>query len=162
MKHQSYARYPASSDVVIRMFTDKDFHTKKLQAMGLPKFEILEHQFDGKEFRIKIDRRVPLQAPGIVKKVVPAETRVVNEERWTVASKTGRVKVEPQGIPVNISCTASMKDEGGGCVVTYNWEINATVPLIGGALEKFIIGDMEKKAAEETQIAITLLPDYRK
>jgi hypothetical protein len=159
VKHQSYARYPASSDVVIKMFSDKNFHTRKLEQMGM-KFEVLEHAFDGKEFRIKVERRVPLQAPGMIKKVVPAETRVVNEERWTVASKTGRVKVEPQGIPINMSCTASMKDEGGECVITYNWDINATLPLMG-ALEKFIASDMEKKAQEENDVAVTLLGDYR-
>ena len=54
-----------------------------------------------------------------------------------------------------------MKDQGGECVVSFDWTIKARVPLVGGALEKFVISDMERRAAEETEVAIRLLKDYR-
>jgi hypothetical protein len=54
-----------------------------------------------------------------------------------------------------------MRDEGKGCVVVYAWEVKARVPLIGGALEKFVIADTERHARRETEIAITLLDSYR-
>lgn len=160
MKHKSQARYPVPSAVVIRMFTDKAFHTRKLDQMGI-KYKVLEHDSSPKEFRIRIERKVPMNAPGVVKKLFGAETTVVNDESWNPAARTGRVKVMPQGVPVEVSCTASMKDEGGGCVISYDWDINARVPLIGGAVEKFVIGDMEKRADEETQVGIGLAKDYR-
>ena len=161
MKHEMKARYPAPSSVVIRMFSDKDFHTRKLEALGLLKYQVLEHQFDGQEFRIKIERKVPVEAPGMVKKVVPLETTVVNEECWSVASKTGRVLVQAQGMPLEMSCSTAMTDEGQECVITYHWDINATLPLVGATLEKFVVADMERRAAEETQVGISLLQAYR-
>ncbi len=160
LKHTSTAHYPAKAAVVIRMFTDKAFHTRKLDVMGLTTYEVVDHAFDGKDFRIKIDRRVPMAAPGAVKKLMGAETRVINEEFWTVKSRTGRINVEPVGMPVTMSCTTAITDEPGGSVVTFDWTISAKIPLMGGTLEKFIVGDMEKRAAEETQAAVSLLKDY--
>lgn len=161
MKHQSQARYPASSDVVLRMFTDKNFHTRKLDAMGLKNYKVLDHKLDGSAFRIRIERKVPMQAPGVVKKLFGAETTVTNEEHWNLKSKTGKVLVEPQGVPIEVSCTTALTDEGKECVVSFDWTIKARVPLVGGALEKFVIADMEKRAAEETEVARSLLKDYR-
>lgn len=158
MKHEIKAKYPAKSDVVLKMFTDKEFHTRKLQAMGLKNYRVLECTGGANDFRIKIERKVPTEAPALVKKFIPAETTAVNEERWNSAKKTGVVQVQPQGVPVEMSCTASFKDEGAGCVITYVWDVKAKVPLVGGALEKFVCSDMDKRLADETRAAIGLLP----
>ena len=160
MKHQSQARYPAPSDVVMRMFTDKNFHTRKLDAMGLKNYQILDHALEGADFRIRIRRKVPMQAPALVKKFFPAESTVVNEERWNTKSRTGSVLVEPQGVPLEMSCLTALKDQGGECIVSFDWTVKAKIPLVGGALEKFVVSDMERLAAEETVIAIRMLKDY--
>ena len=161
MKFDIKARYPASSAVVLKMFMDKDFHAKKLGVLGITKSRVLEHDAKGDDFRIKVERKVPLDAPGIVKKFVPAEATVVSEEKWNRATKTGNVKIEPQGVPVDIKCAARFADDAKGCTITYAFDINAKVPLVGGALEKFIAGDMEAKFAEEAKAAATLLDPYR-
>jgi hypothetical protein len=161
MKHLSQARFPASSAVVLRMFTDRAFHTRKLDAMGLSNYQVLDHASKGDEFRIRIQRRVPMQAPAVVKKFVGAESTVINEERWNRKSKSGSVQVDPVGMPLDMSCVTSVADEGKGCVVSYEWTIKAKVPLVGGALEKFVVSDLERRSAEETQAALQMLDEYR-
>jgi len=161
MKFDIKARYPAPSAVVLKMFTDKDFHTKKLGVLGIQKYKVLEHDAKGDDFRIKIERKVPLDAPGIIKKFVPAEASVASEEKWNRASKSGAVKIEPAGIPVEIRCTARFADDAQGCVITYAFDVTAKVPFVGGALEKFIASDMQSKFADEAKAAATLLDPYR-
>lgn len=161
MKHESLLRYPAPAAVVLRMFSDVEFHQRKLSQMGLAHYTVLEHALDATLFRIRIERQVPLDVPGVLKKVVPASTRVLNEETWDLDRRTGRIRVEPQGVPVSLECSTSMRDEGQGCVVIYAWEVKARVPLIGGALEKFVITDTDRYARRETEVAITLLDAYR-
>jgi hypothetical protein len=161
MKFDIKARYPAPSAVVLKMFTDKDFHQKKLGVLGIQKSRVLEHDTKGDDFRIKIERKVPLDAPGVVKKFIPAEATVVSEEKWNRASKSGAVKIEPAGVPVDIRCTARFADDAQGCVITYAFDVNARVPLVGGALEKFIASDMQAKFADEAKAASTLLDPYR-
>jgi hypothetical protein len=161
VKFDIKARYPAPSAVVLKMFMDKDFHAKKLGVLGITKSRVLDHAASGDDFRIKVERKVPLNAPGVVRKFVPAEATVVSEEKWNRASKTGAVKVEPAGVPVDIQCKARLADDAQGCTITYAFEVNARVPLVGGALEKFIASDMEAKFAEEAKAAISLLDAYR-
>ena len=161
MKIDIKAKYPASSAVVLKAFMDKQFHEKKMGVLGIKEFKVVGHDAKGDDFRIKIERKVPLAPPGVVSKFVPANATVVSEERWNSASKTGKVKVEPQGIPVEISSNVRFADDASGCTITYAFEINAKVPLVGGTLEKFIAGDMEQKFAAEAKAAITLLDPYR-
>ena len=162
MKHLSQARYPAPPDVVMRMFSDVNFHTRKLEQMGFSSFRVLGHSFDGKDFRIKVERKVPMQVPGLLKKVVPSESTAINEESWNVQAGTGRVVVEPVGMPLEISCVARIEAHGQECLISYDWTIKARIPLVGGALEKFVASDMDKHFARETAIAVSLLRDYQK
>ena len=159
MKCQLKSRYPASSAVVMKMFTDKAFHTDKLKGLGYNSYEVLSHSFDGKDFRIEVLRKVPIQFPGFSRGA--GESTVVNEESWNLASKTGRVVLNVKGMPLEASCITRMTDEGKDCVVTFDWDVKAKIPLVGGTLEKFVVKDMEKKADEETQAAIALLKNYR-
>ena len=161
MKFDIKAKYPAPSATVLKMFMDKDFHQKKLGALGITESRVLEHAAAGDDFRIKVERKVPLNAPGVVAKFVPAKATVVSEEKWNRAKKTGQVKVEPAGVPVDIRCNARFADDAQGCTITYAFEVNARVPLVGGALEKFIASDMETKFADEAKAAISLLGPYR-
>jgi len=160
MKHKIEARYPASSAVVMKMFSDPAFHTNKLDALGYgkDKYQVLAKSKDAKRFNIKIERKVPLNLPGL--KGV-GDSTVINDETWDLASKTGSVAVEAKGTPLQISCVTSMSDEGKNCVVTFDWDIKAKIPLIGGTLEKFVAKDTEKRTAEETAAAIKFLKDYQ-
>jgi hypothetical protein len=159
MKHTILAKYPVSAAAVLKMFSNKEFHTRKLDSMGY-KYRVLDSKAAGKEFSISIERKVPMDAPALIKKLIPAETTVVNEESWNAAAKTGRVKVMPKGVPVEVSCTATLKDEAGGCVINYSWDISARVPLVGGALEKFVAGDMDRRLADETAAAVKLAKEF--
>ena len=161
MKFDIKAKYPASSAVVLKMFMDKEFHARKLGVLGITKSKVLEHDAQGDDFRIKVERKVPLNAPGMIKKFIPAETTVVSEERWNRANKTGAVKVEPVGVPVEIKAGVRFADDAQGCTITYAFDVTARVPLVGGTLEKFIASDMESKFAEEARAAITLLGPYK-
>lgn len=160
MKHSSQSRYPASSDVLIKMFSDTEYHKRKMEALGID-YEILADESDGDEYHLKAQRLVPINASGMVAKIMPPTSTVVNDERWKLSDKTGSVTVDTKGVPLDMSCTARMRDDGDGCVVEYDWTIKAKIPLGGGALEKFVVGDMQKREAEELQAAIALIDDYR-
>ena len=161
MKFDIKAKYPAPTATVLKMFMDAEFHKKKLVALGITQSRVLEAGGSGDDFRIRIERKVPLAAPSLIQKFVPAQATVTSEERWNKASKTGKVTIAPAGVPVDIKCTAKFADDAGGCTITYSFDVNAKVPLVGGALEKFIASDMQGKFADEAKAAITLLEPYR-
>jgi hypothetical protein len=143
------------------MFSDRNFHENKMKALDVISYKVLEHAADGGEFHIRVERRLPMQAPALLKKVLPAETTSVVDERWNLATRNGRVKADTVGVPIEMSCSASIADEKQACVVTYDWEIRARVPLVGGALEKFIASDLDRRLAQEARIAAGFLEPYR-
>ena len=159
MKHEIRSRYAASAETVMRMFANPAFHTAKLEGLGLKKYKVLDQEAKGDDFRIRIERKVPLDAPALVRKVVPAETTAIADERWNLRTRKGKVSIDP-GIPVQMSCEASIGDVGSECVVTYVWEVRAKVPLIGGALEKFICTDLEAKMVDETRVTAGLIRTF--
>lgn len=158
MKHESQTRYPASSSMVLKMFSDLAFHERKLKQLNY-KYRVLEHSFDGKTFRIRVERKLPVQLPFGNK--TAGETTVIHEEAWHLDSKSGEVSASPQGMPLQLSCQATLKDQGGECVVSYRWDVRAKLPVVGGALEKFAVADLEKRAADEARVALSLLDGYR-
>jgi hypothetical protein len=159
MKHEIRSRYPASAETVMRMFANPDFHIAKLQGLGLKKYQVLDQEAQGDDFRIRIERKVPLDAPALVRKVVPAETTAISDERWNLRSRNGKVSISP-GIPVDMNCEAAITDVGAECVVTYTWDVRARVPLIGGALEKFICSDLESRMVDETRVTASLIARF--
>ncbi len=163
MQHVIEVRFPASSDVVIKAFTDKDFHLKKCDALGSTGVELLDHDPDVNNFYVKIRRQMPVEVdvPGALKKLVPATATIVHKDAWKMDSKTGHIDIELSGIPVALSCEVSLRDEGDECVYRYEWDIKAKVPLVGGKLEKLLAADMDEKIPKETQASIPLLDDYR-
>lgn len=160
MQRETEAHYPAPSDVVISMFADADYHRKKLEKLGI-EFEILEQDFDGDELHLKSKRLVPVQASGIAAKFMPETTEVVNDERWRISDKSGAVVVDTRGVPLAMSCTAGMRDNGDHCIIDYHWDITANIPVGGSKLEKFVVGDMEQRESQEKEAALALLDGYR-
>jgi hypothetical protein len=159
--HTATARYPAAAATVLKMMTDRKFHERKLAAQDLTSYRILEHDFDGQDFRIRIERKVPVQAPGMIKKAAGSETTVVSEETWNVATGSGRIVVTTQGMPVEMSCEVSLADDGGDSIYSQQWTVSARIPVVGGTIERFIVSDIGNRAAEETRIATEILLDYR-
>jgi hypothetical protein len=148
MKQTLEAKYPASSDVVIKMMTDRKFFTDRLDLQGIKEYEVVDHKFDGKSFSITIKRKI-------------TAINVTSVESWNVAKKTGRITVDLAGMPMEVSCDTALKDDGSGCVLTYKWDIVSKIPLVGGKIEKQFAGENEKAIPEQTRLGIKLLQNYR-
>lgn len=149
MKHEVKVRYPAPASTVINLFTDATFYPRKLEVLGVPSFKVLDSRTGKNDLSIKLELHVPMQVPGILKKVIPADMTVTQEESWDKTTRTGTVRVQSAASPADMTCKASLTDEGKNCIVTYTWEIKARIPLIGGALEKFICADIDERARRE-------------
>lgn len=149
MKQRLEGRYPAPSDVVIRMMTDRKFYTDRLDLQGIREYEVLDHKSDGKRFSITIKRRI-------------TAIGVTSVETWDAASKQGTISVELSGMPIEVKCQTRLADDGkGGCVLTYDWDIKSRVPLVGGKIEKQFAAENEKAVPQQTRLGIELLKHYR-
>ncbi|WP_420429288.1 DUF2505 domain-containing protein [Algiphilus sp.] len=158
MKHQTESRYPAPADVVLKMFSDRAFHERKLEKLGIANYEIVEHAADAERARIRISRQLPVQLPGVKK----GAGAVVHTEVWDLKNGSGDITAEPQGIPLAMHCSARIEADGDdACVARYEWDIKANIPVVGKRLEKFVAADIEKRGEQEAEAGRSLLDDYR-
>lgn len=161
MKQEIKARYPAPAAVVIKMMTDKKFYTDRLEKLGHSKYEVLDHKADGRSFSLKIRRKLPMQVPAAIRKFISPETTIVHEDSWNAAAKTGRISIDLQGVPIEMSCTTSLADQGNECIMSYLFDIKAKVPLVGGLIEKAVAAENEKEIPLQTRAGVELLKNYR-
>lgn len=157
MKHKATAHYPASMAAVLRMFTTPEYHTAKLEKLGV-KHKVLEQKTEGNEFSITVERQMPVKLPGTKK----GGGGITNIESWNRETGKGHVDVHTPGMPLEMNCESEMADDGDGCTITYHWNVNSSVPLVGKKIEKFVVEDMDRRFAEETKVGISLLETYGK
>jgi hypothetical protein len=148
MKQKLEGRYPAPSDIVIKMMTDKKFYTDRLDLEGIQGYEVVDHKFDGKDFSITTKRKI-------------TAISITSIEKWNVAKKTGSIVVELAGMPLELSCKTSLRDDGSDTVMTYDWDIDSKVPLVGGKIEKQFAGENEKAVPQQVKFGVQLLKNYR-
>src|SRR5690349_8507924 len=112
--------FAKNSDTVMKMYADKEFFIRKYKGVGAWDIQVLEHEMDGKKFRIKcrftVKSDVPV--PGFAKKFLPDTSTVTQEDIWDCVAKKGKLNVEIKGLPAKLTCDMTLKDEGSGSVNT--------------------------------------------
>tara|TARA_R110001592_G_scaffold1874_42_gene11651 strand:+ start:7096 stop:7587 length:492 start_codon:yes stop_codon:yes gene_type:complete len=162
MKKNIKIMFPATTDTVITMYTDKDYFLNKYKNLGAQNIALLDESFEEGKFSINIKRCLPadVPVPSFAKKFFSGTMTIVQRDTWDASSKTGRLDIEFKGVPVEASCDMKLVDEGDGSALLMGWNINVKVPLIGGKLEKVLMEDMSKKVELDHLESAKLLNAY--
>ncbi len=141
MKIHDEVRYGAAPDAVAAMLADPAFLADKCRRTGA-----LEHTVDVQgdpsgPFTVTTVRTMPTDDfPDIAKKFV-GETIVLKQvDTWMAAaadgSREGDVSLKLAGQPLVLTGTLTLRPEAGGTVEVVSGDLKASVPFIGGKLEK--------------------------
>jgi uncharacterized protein YndB with AHSA1/START domain len=151
MKIRHEIRYDAPPQDVFAMLADRDFRQKSCDAMGVLSCEI-RIQPSGDGMTVVVDQLQPTQGvPSFAKKIAGDATRAVQTEEWT--SRTEAVlTVRTPGKPTEIEGRLSLTADGSSTVETFEGEVRAKVPLIGGRLES-VMADLFKAGMDKEHSA---------
>jgi hypothetical protein len=86
--------------------------------------------------------------PSFAKRIVGDSTRVVITQVWR--GQEADYTIETPGKPTHVHGTAAVSENGTGSVLTYDLDVKASVPLIGGKLEKLVV-DLTKEGFDTEQ-----------
>lgn len=86
--------------------------------------------------------------PSFAKKIVGESTRVIITQVWR--GQEASYEIETPGKPTHVHGTATLSENGTGSVLVYDLEVKASVPLIGGKLEKLVV-DLTKEGFDKEQ-----------
>jgi hypothetical protein len=75
--------------------------------------------------------------PSFAKKFVGDSTRAITTQVWR--GQAASYVVDAPGKPTSITGTATLTGHGQSTVLAYDLDVKASVPLIGGKLEKLVV-----------------------
>lgn len=162
MKRRIVLALPYPPEVVMRAMTTPQFHIDKVRGLGALSCELLEEGGAGSARFVHIRRRMPGRAPvsGPLAKLLPSEIVLRHRDEWDGAGRSGRIEVQIEGVPLLMRATAAVVATATGSDQCFDWEITASLPLVGGVLERFVAQDLDRSIREEAQVVKELLKQY--
>jgi len=106
-------------------------------------------------------RSLPADVPSYARALVGdsvrlTETRVIGPAAAD-GSREGTVSVSFAGAPVTMEGTLTLHGDEGASAVDVAMSIKASVPFVGGKIEKFCAEQIERALAKEEEVAATRL-----
>lgn len=150
-------KYAAPADKVYALLTDPKWLEARCLALGELSATVKAKKSGG-GVTITMRRRVKRDLPGLVAKVLASEAELVFEEVWSPADaggkRTGTLAMDAAGQPVRMTASFELVPSGKGCVYRIAHKCKSSVPLIGLAVEKFALSQIESGCAAEFAYAV--------
>ena len=109
---------------------------------------------------VTMKRRVRRELNAVISRVLNPESDIELEERWAAEGKghKGRLTLQIVGKPISVTGDFELVPDGKGCIYRIQHHAKVNVPLIGGVVAKFALGQTEQGCADE----LGYLADYLK
>lgn len=137
MKLRHELTYAAPPDDVLAMLTTTAFWDKVAAATGaLTSTATVTTEGDTTTVVVDQEQKT-VGVPSFAKKFVGDSTRAISTQVWRGLAAS--YVVDTPGKPTSMSGSATISAQGGGSVLVYDLDVKASVPLIGGKLEKLVV-----------------------
>ena len=97
--------------------------------------------------------------PSFARKIVGESTRVVITQVWR--GHEASYEIETPGKPTQVRGTAAISPNGTGSTLTYDLDVKASVPLVGGKLEKLVVELTDEGFEKEQSVGAAWLAGER-
>jgi uncharacterized protein YndB with AHSA1/START domain len=132
LRHENVYDAPATD--VFAMLVDPDYRKKVAAATDAISCDAA---FGGGKLVVREEQAVK-GVPSFAKKFVGESTTAIHTEVWDADGASATVEIEAPGKPTHISGTTTLSESGGRTTQVYDLEVKASVPLVGGKLEKLV------------------------
>jgi hypothetical protein len=154
LRHENV--YDAPAAAVFKMITDPAFRQKVSEATDAISCSAA---YGGGKLVVREEQAVK-GVPGFAKKFVGDSTVAIHTEVWTdEASAT--FEVETPGKPTHITGTVTLTETAGRTTHAYDLDVKASVPLVGGKLEKLVADLTKQGLAKEHAVGVEWLAGAR-
>ena len=141
MRVDAEIRYTAPPDAVGTMLADPEFVDRKCAATGALRHTARVDGDASGAFTVTTVRTMPTNTfPDVARKLVGKTVDITETDSWDAAaadgSRRGTVVVTISGAPLKLDGTLSLDADGTGARQTIGGDLKASVPIIGGKLER--------------------------
>jgi len=154
----TFAADPAGAFALV---TDPGYVDEVAVATGGQDVEVTVTPTDDGGATVVSVRSLPADVPSYARALVGdsvrlTETRVIGPAAAD-GSREGTVSVSFAGAPVTMEGTLALHGDAGASAVDVAMSIKASVPFVGGKIEKFCAEQIERALAKEEEVAATRL-----
>ena len=143
-----------STAAVFDLFCDPDFLVQRSTALGELSADAEVDQV-GNKIIIKMRREVKRDLPSFLAKIFNPQQVLSVTEEWLQMGETfvGKSNYVVEGQPVTVTTEMTLKPSANGSVFSITYKAKASIPLIGGKIEKYIISQCEEGTHKECEYA---------
>lgn len=152
--NESTVRHHFAEDVerIFALVTDPDFLKRRAEALG-EKDVVIAVDREGGQLTIQITREVEQNMPSFMKKLFSGRQRLVDRQTW---SDQGGARISEWTVQLGDGKRIQLRGRltlapgaAGGCDYTEAFSASASIPLIGGRVEKFVLGQTESSIRKQ-------------
>ncbi len=141
MKIKADQKFEQDVDAIYASYIDKDFIKAKLEAAGDRNVKV-KIKRDGEKVKVVTTREVKTNPPGFLKRFLKPWNKLTQTEVWK-GSEGGpykaKIQIETEGLPIEIFVKVKLEGKKkGGSAVDISTDLDCSVPLIGGKIEKVV------------------------
>ncbi len=154
--------YSAPIDQVFGLLTDpKWLEARSLALDQLP--SKVKARKSGQGVSVSMMRRIKRDMPARVAKVLPAEWDLQFEETWTPAEAGyhGAYSMDIVDQPVRATAEFTLESSGNGCIYRIVHQAKCKVPLLGGAVARYVQAQVETSCAAECAYLVDWLKTHK-
>lgn len=149
--------YDAPAPQVYAILIDPEFQAQRCQAGDPVHAESSVEPGDGDGATIKVLRRMRIDPPGLIAKFVGNELTVDEVQAWrdaggSLAVRDGTLTVKVPGQPAEVNGSLRLDETNGTTTVTIEADIKVSVPLVGGKVESYIAGILDKLLTKDAEL----------
>ncbi len=158
MRYHYAMVYEAPADRVYAMLVDPAFQTKRAQAGQPEHSEVTVTPGPGDGATVNVTRRMAVDLPGFIRKFTGSKLTLNEVQQWRDSAgspdpvRDGTLKASITNQPGGVDGTLRVDEVGGSTTVSVDAEIKVSVPLVGGKIERYVAGMLDKLLAHEQVI----------
>ncbi|MGB7755069.1 MAG: DUF2505 domain-containing protein [Salinisphaera sp.] len=162
MKFQETFDFDYSRSVILRMFGDEAYYRAKYEKMG-GEPEVIDTQSSESRFLITVRHALDatrLKFPDFVKSRIGDHLYLRQTDAWQLDQGHGRLDIEIEKAPVQIEASMHLSEQDSGSRLTMEFDIKASVPLLGSKIEKSVAGPISRHVQKDLKITNRMAADY--
>lgn len=154
--------FPGTADRVLALLRDPDFVVAKAEATKA--FDIgvdVDEPGDGSAV-ITSTRSMPAEVPSYATAFVGEHLTITERQAWSAPAADGSASAQVTvdfHAPLTYTGTITLRPAGETTVLANRGEFKASVPFVGGKVERVAAEMTEKYLAKEAQVAAAWLAD---
>ena len=135
---------PAPAHIVVAAISTEDYLVYRYDEAGIRSFELDIREDNELRFESHVRRQASTdKLPGFARKLTGDTVTLIQHQFWDRQTQpyAGELRMELEGLPGHIVTRLTLSDNGDGSSTLFGQgEVEARIPLLGGRIEKMMVG----------------------